>query len=80
LSAGWNERMIRSLCGLSMSDCSVSPTGPHYSRRLLLQPQRRKSELIAVFLFGARIIEERSTSRARWRRTWTRPGSPSQSD
>jgi len=56
--------MIRSLCGMSMSGCSESPTGPHYSRRLLLQPQRRKSELIAVFLFGARIIKGRSTSRA----------------
>ena len=32
-------------------------TAPHYSRRLLLQPSMRKSELIAVFFLCARIIQ-----------------------
>jgi hypothetical protein len=30
---------------------------PHYSRRFLLQPSIRKSELIAVFFLRARIIQ-----------------------
>jgi hypothetical protein len=35
----------------------ILPLNPHHSRRLLLQPPIRKSELIAVFFLRARIIQ-----------------------
>ena len=41
---------------LSSSISAFLPS-PHYSRRLLLQPPGRKSELIAVFFLRARIIQ-----------------------
>ena len=47
---------------------------PHYSRRLLLQPPKRNQNLLRYSFFAPGSYKGRSTSQARWRRTWTAGG------
>ena len=57
-------------------DPSPYSSSPHYSRRLLLQPPKRNQNLLRYSFFAPGSYKGRSTSQARWRRTWTRAGSP----
>ena len=54
----------------------IEAPNPHNSRRLLLQPPIRNQNVLRYSFFAPGSYKGRSTSQARWRRTWTAGGLP----